>query len=257
MALRWRRVDLDAGWIHVREGWDRVEGEQAPKSESSERDVPILGPLHALLVEHKRMLESNSETVLATVDSGVDLESAIKATIGDPPLSHYVRTPLVKDLIESGRWTLPQIAGALSVSARTIHADAVDATPLASPRTCAADEFVFGRTGTLQAQSESMLKRATRLWERAGLEPLKTHDYRHIGVSMMFAAGMKPEQVQRIIGHGSISVTYDTYGHMFPGQMDEAVQLVNSYLDQQAAPLGLPPGVDIIFEPEDVEQADG
>lgn len=51
-ALRRSDVDLPARVIHVRRGWDDVEGEQDGKSEAAERDVPILDPLAPELAAH-------------------------------------------------------------------------------------------------------------------------------------------------------------------------------------------------------------
>jgi integrase len=34
------------------------------------------------------------------------------------------------------------------------------------------------------------------------------------------------------LGHSSISITLDRYGHLFPGSRDEAVALVDAYLER-------------------------
>jgi integrase len=51
-ALRVEAVDLDADVIHVRAGWDDVEGEIETKSTSGERVVPIIAALRPLLLAH-------------------------------------------------------------------------------------------------------------------------------------------------------------------------------------------------------------
>lgn len=51
-ALRWEDVDLAAGVIHVRRGWDVVEGEIAPKSKQGNRTVPIPAVLKTQLEAH-------------------------------------------------------------------------------------------------------------------------------------------------------------------------------------------------------------
>src|SRR5262249_22785585 len=51
MALRIEDVDLGAGVIHVRRGWDAVAGEIATKS-GRDRKVPIAGALRDYLDEH-------------------------------------------------------------------------------------------------------------------------------------------------------------------------------------------------------------
>ena len=52
-GLRWEDVNLATGVIHVRRGWDAVEGEIAPKSRQGRRDVPIPAALRDHLVEHR------------------------------------------------------------------------------------------------------------------------------------------------------------------------------------------------------------
>lgn len=47
---------------------------------------------------------------------------------------------------------------------------------------------------------------------------LRIHDLRHTTVALMIAEGAHPEKVKRHLGHGSIAVTMDTYGHLFPAE---------------------------------------
>jgi integrase len=52
-ALRWADMDLPARVIHVKRGWDAVEGEQDVKSAAGRRRVPILDPLASELAAHQ------------------------------------------------------------------------------------------------------------------------------------------------------------------------------------------------------------
>lgn len=52
-GLRDEDVDLDENVIHVRRGWDEVEGEIAPKSKKGERRVPVPAVLRRYLLEHR------------------------------------------------------------------------------------------------------------------------------------------------------------------------------------------------------------
>ena len=52
-GLRCEDIDEVRGVIHVRRGWDQVEGEIAPKSDKGAREVPLVGPLRLILLEHK------------------------------------------------------------------------------------------------------------------------------------------------------------------------------------------------------------
>jgi integrase len=53
IGLRWEDVDLATGVLHVRRGWDAVQGEIAPKSRQGRRDVPIPAVLRDYLLEHR------------------------------------------------------------------------------------------------------------------------------------------------------------------------------------------------------------
>ena len=51
--------------------------------------------------------------------------------------------------------------------------------------------------------------------------PLRFHDLRHTHAAILIAQGEHPKVIQLRLGHSSIQVTLDTYGHLFEG-LDEA-----------------------------------
>ena len=58
-----------------------------------------------------------------------------------------------------------------------------------------------------------------------GSEPaaLRVHDLRHTAAGLLIAlGGAHPKVIQERLGHSSIKVTPDTYGHLFP-DLDEAL----------------------------------
>lgn len=58
---------------------------------------------------------------------------------------------------------------------------------------------------------------------RAGLPgALRFHDLRHTCAAMLIAQGAHPKVIMERLGHSSIQVTLDRYGHLFPG-LDEAL----------------------------------
>lgn len=61
----------------------------------------------------------------------------------------------------------------------------------------------------------------------AGVEPgFRPHDLRHTAVALAIAAGAHPKAIQARMGHSSIQVTLDRYGHLFEGlDSDLAVDL--------------------------------
>jgi integrase len=54
----------------------------------------------------------------------------------------------------------------------------------------------------------------------AGLTELTPHGLRHTASSLYIAAATPPKVVQRILGHASITITLDLYGHLYPDETD-------------------------------------
>ncbi|MGB7328199.1 MAG: tyrosine-type recombinase/integrase [Rubripirellula sp.] len=57
-------------------------------------------------------------------------------------------------------------------------------------------------------------------------EVLDFHALRHTCGAWAAAAGVHPKQIQTLMRHGTITLTMDRYGHLFPGQDSEAVQSI-------------------------------
>lgn len=71
----------------------------------------------------------------------------------------------------------------------------------------------------------------------AGLNPsLRFHDLRHTSVALAIAQDVHPKVIQERLGHSSIRLTLDRYGHLLP-TLDEALQkgLETTFLDAAAA----------------------
>ena len=56
----------------------------------------------------------------------------------------------------------------------------------------------------------------------AGLAGIRFHDLRHFFASMLIAQGESAKYGCDQMGHSSIQVTFDTYGHLFPQAKHEA-----------------------------------
>src|SRR3546814_1144174 len=72
------------------------------------------------------------------------------------------------------------------------------------------------RSGPLRR--DLLVKRVLRPAATAAGLPagLRVHDLRHTSVSLLIELGAHPKVIQERLGHSSITVTMDVYGHLFP-----------------------------------------
>lgn len=62
-----------------------------------------------------------------------------------------------------------------------------------------------------------------KVLEKAGLRRIRLHDLRHTFASLLIQQGESLAYVKDQLGHHSIQITVDTYGHLVPGANREAV----------------------------------
>jgi integrase len=120
-ALRWEDVGLPQGMIHVKRGWDEVEGPITPKSSKSRRVVPIAEVLREHLVARKLRSGGHGlvfgETDRAfRPDRAQDRADAAWATAGQKRVTfHECRHAFASMLIAAG-------ANALAITSYMGHA---------------------------------------------------------------------------------------------------------------------------------------
>jgi integrase len=80
------------------------------------------------------------------------------------------------------------------------------------------EDFVFTAPMGGPLRRDLLLKRFLRpAVQKVGLPPqLRVHDLRHTCVSLLIELGAHPKAIQERLGHSSITVTMDVYGHLFP-----------------------------------------
>jgi integrase len=90
--------------------------------------------------------------------------------------------------------------------------------------------FVFGGASPVPAQW--FVRHAEKAWLNSGLDRITIHECRHSFASMMIAAGVNAKALSSYMGHANISITLDRYGHLMPGNEEEAAGLLDAYLDR-------------------------
>ena len=92
--------------------------------------------------------------------------------------------------------------------------------------------LLFGRTEGAPFDPSTVVARANRAWRAAGLASIGLHECRHTFASLMIGAGVNAKALATFMGHSSITITLDRYGHLFSGSEDEAAALLDAYLER-------------------------
>jgi integrase len=90
--------------------------------------------------------------------------------------------------------------------------------------------LAFGVSELSPFQPHRLSDRAATAWRRAELDGITLHECRHTFASLMIAAGVNAKALSTYMGHANISITLDRYGHLMPGNEDEAAGLLDAYL---------------------------
>lgn len=98
------------------------------------------------------------------------------------------------------------------------------------------DHFVFPATHGGVLRHKMFYKRHFKPAVLAAKLPPNTrfHDLRHTCAALCIALGAHPKAIQERLGHSSITVTLDRYGHLFP-KLDEALTDRLDQLQHEAA----------------------
>jgi integrase len=94
--------------------------------------------------------------------------------------------------------------------------------------------YVFGSKLTTPFTPTAVLRRARLRWskveQRKPLADFGLHEARHTFASIMIDAGVNAKALTEYMGHRSITVTVDRYGHLMPANHGQAAALLDAHL---------------------------
>jgi integrase len=148
LGLRWEDLDLEHGFLQIRRGLQRIDGQLQvlpTKTARSRRTVPL------------------PSIVVSALQAHVAAQNRDRLQLAErwPDLGYVFTTPI--------------------------------GTPI-DPRNC---------TRVVQAACT-----------KAGLRAVRLHDFRHGCVSVLLSLGVPPRTAMDIVGHSTIEVTMNVYGHV-------------------------------------------
>lgn len=198
LALRWHDVDLAAGVIQVRQAYDPdARAFIAPKSAAGVRKVPIAAVLRDYLLAWK--LESGGEGGVLVFGRDRSMPFDSSSTVARARRAWAaVDAVTCRGVTRSGE----------PCRIRLTSGEAY--CPLHRDQAAAGEKVDIVRT----------------------VEPILLHEARHTFASLMIAAGVNAKALSIFMGHSSIAITFDLYGHLMPGGEEEAAALLDAYLER-------------------------
>ena len=98
-------------------------------------------------------------------------------------------------------------------------------------------EWVFINEAGKQLEHNNYRRRVFEpLLQKAGLRRIRFHDLRHTFASLLLQQGESPQYVREQMGHHSIQITVDIYGHLIPGANRQAVDRLDDATHPDAPP---------------------
>lgn len=85
--------------------------------------------------------------------------------------------------------------------------------------------FIFGGLGPIP--ESSLQKKKNFFFEKAGLEPIRLHDFRHSCASFLINNGATPLLVSKWLGHANVTMTLNTYSHLWNDELDKIVAVID------------------------------
>ncbi|CAO3425759.1 tyrosine-type recombinase/integrase [Azospirillum argentinense] len=76
-------------------------------------------------------------------------------------------------------------------------------------------------TNMLRQGFHTLLKACELMGAKDTEPPYPFHSLRHAAASLFIEQGWTPKKVQTVMGHSSVQVTFDVYGHLFPSPDDD------------------------------------
>jgi integrase len=95
--------------------------------------------------------------------------------------------------------------------------------------------FVFpNKRGNKPFNPGTLTLHTKKAWPTAGVTPIGLHECRHSYAAYMIAAGVNTKALSTYMGHSSITITLDRYGHLLPGNESEAAHLLETWLSNKS-----------------------
>lgn len=90
--------------------------------------------------------------------------------------------------------------------------------------------FIFTTSIGTPVDPRNLYREFSQICEKAGLGHWHPHELRHSAASLMLASGVKLQVVSEVLGHSSIRMTADVYGHILDPDRQHAASAMSEVL---------------------------
>ena len=94
------------------------------------------------------------------------------------------------------------------------------------------DDLVFTDYKGVPFKTSSISRSFNTALKNLGIDGVRFHDLRHTHATLMLKQNVNPKIIQERLGHSSITVTMDIYGHVMPSMQKDAVMNFADLLKQ-------------------------
>jgi integrase len=99
-----------------------------------------------------------------------------------------------------------------------------------------ASDLIFRTRGDHPLDPDNLVKRVFRpTLARAGIRRIRFHDLRHTYATLLINQGANIKYISKQMGHASVQITLDRYGHLLPDTGREEMQKLDRVMDGGAS----------------------
>lgn len=96
-------------------------------------------------------------------------------------------------------------------------------------------DLVFPGSVAKHFNPSGLYQRSYRRWDKTDRTKIGLHECRHTFASLMIAAGVNIKAISVYMGHSSVAITLDLYGHLLPDDLETNGKLLNAFLEAKAS----------------------
>lgn len=81
--------------------------------------------------------------------------------------------------------------------------------------------------GTHPLRDSTLSKMNAKFAKTAGVKQIRIHDFRHSHATLLANEGINIQEIARRLGHSDVTMTWNTYSHLYPREEERAVKILN------------------------------